>query len=754
MPIHEPLRLRAPRSLVGAAPRRLRLGALLGAAALALAPTCSDSGLAPAFDYAMPERFEPPALQARDAPSPDADRYFRGPMRPETWRVELDACDSAGPIERYTWTVDGDRASTSSQCGGASVEVPAEGRYEVTLTVADAAGATASTTRTVVVQDFLVFGLGDSYGSGEGSPDAPVSAAQLDALAAARSAVSDAQQAFQDAIAEEAIAEGELDDLLPLLGDARSDYSAWQSAVDHRNASCGNIPPTPVACASAQAEASSAAAALTSSLAAVGLEHLFGTGSVLGALADLEQSARNALDAARDAFDAAQGALSAARASLEAERDAIGPRWTSRQCHRSAESGQVRAARRLEEADPRSSVTFVHLACSGATIANALVGSYGGGEPGGEEPVPAQVAAAAALTDGREIDALVVSIGGNDVGFADILLSCVTDEPCFGPATPGPSAQEVAAEICPGFPLDRICADAVAAYLSGAGRPSGSGSEIFEERIATLDDEYDALREALASEGWSTGRAPLHLTAYPTITTREARDGSSGLELCAWEPADPAAERRQNLPGVTLPEIQWADTFVAPNLEARMRASADAHGWHFVDAHVSAFEGHGYCADENWIVRIQQSIARQARPPDPVQSAKGAVHPTPEGHAAYADAILGSLRCELYPGCDPTALPRGPRDADGDGLPDERDLCVDVANPAQRDTDGDGFGNRCDADLNGDGTVDDADLALLKDAFFGSDPDADLNGDGTVDFLDLGILRSLHGEPPGPAGSL
>ena len=91
-------------------------------------------------------------------------------------------------------------------------------------------------------------------------------------------------------------------------------------------------------------------------------------------------------------------------------------------------------------------------------------------------------------------------------------------------------------------------------------------------------------------------------------------------------------------------------------------------------------------------------------------------------------------------------------DTDGDGVADPDDNCLEHANPAQRDTDGDGYGNRCDADFNGDAAVNFLDLGIMKSRFFTADPDADLNGDGAVNFLDLGILKSLFFKPPGPSG--
>ena len=100
------------------------------------------------------------------------------------------------------------------------------------------------------------------------------------------------------------------------------------------------------------------------------------------------------------------------------------------------------------------------------------------------------------------------------------------------------------------------------------------------------------------------------------------------------------------------------------------------------------------------------------------------------------------------------------QDSDGDLVPDIGDNAIFVANADQRDSNGDGYGNVIDADLNGDRVVDVADLLVFRGAFGatglvdGTDPraDADFNGGGVVDVQDLLVFRGLFGEPLGASG--
>jgi hypothetical protein len=91
------------------------------------------------------------------------------------------------------------------------------------------------------------------------------------------------------------------------------------------------------------------------------------------------------------------------------------------------------------------------------------------------------------------------------------------------------------------------------------------------------------------------------------------------------------------------------------------------------------------------------------------------------------------------------------KDSDGDGVPDSRDNCILVPNKDQTDTDGDGYGNACDADLNNDGFVNSLDLALMRASFARRNVPADLDGNGIVNSLDINRFAALFGKAPGPS---
>jgi PKD repeat protein len=463
---------------------------------------CGESpGLGASFDYVMPARFAVPELRPSDEQG-EFEIYTESPLHPATWRVQLNACASTGSIVSYRWSVDGEEVGVETRCDGFAYEFPAEGEYSVSLAVEDSSGEEIEQTEVIVVRDLLIFGIGDSYGSGEGSPDVN-------------------------------------------------------------------------------------------------------------------------------------------------EFDEGGAQWQNLRCHRSAQSGQVRAAQMIEDADPHTSVTFVHVACSGGRIHRALLESYDGivFEPE-DEPLRAQIDRVAELADDHEIDALFVSIGGNDINFSKVVEACVLGEVChLGDPMIDPLLEKTASLVCgllgsyedecksyldPDV-IDVDSLDARTIFEIGSKDEYVDDVDVHQDGLDDLPANYDDLGQAIVG---SLGMDParVYLTEIPDVTRDEFGD------LCAWPTELPGFTESlriaaQQVPGVTKTEMEWASNYVLTELRAAMRAAAIKNGWQFVEGVDARFAGHGYCSDVTWLTRLQNTFQFQG-------DQNGALHPNVAGYGAYADAIV------------------------------------------------------------------------------------------------------------------
>jgi hypothetical protein len=101
-------------------------------------------------------------------------------------------------------------------------------------------------------------------------------------------------------------------------------------------------------------------------------------------------------------------------------------------------------------------------------------------------------------------------------------------------------------------------------------------------------------------------------------------------------------------------------------------------------------------------------------------------------------------------------MPAWAQDADADGVIDSRDNCLVIANPDQRDTNLDGFGNLCDPDFNQDGLITFFDTGTILGAWATTVPptsaDVDLDGDDIVGMPEIIVHLNYLGLPPGPSG--
>jgi hypothetical protein len=137
------------------------------------------------------------------------------------------------------------------------------------------------------------------------------------------------------------------------------------------------------------------------------------------------------------ACDAGQGTNSSM-----AEWARLSARWMSSGCHRSLYSYELRAALGLAVENPHIAVTFLPLACTGATIETGLFGTQRarelncGGDNASSCPstIPGQILQLRVLLErarraqpGRKLDLVFLTVGANDVYFAGLVADVIID---------------------------------------------------------------------------------------------------------------------------------------------------------------------------------------------------------------------------------------------------------------------------------------------------------------------------------------
>lgn len=110
------------------------------------------------------------------------------------------------------------------------------------------------------------------------------------------------------------------------------------------------------------------------------------------------------------------------------------PYYDDDACNRSVRAGPAQAALALEKSSDQTSVTLIDVSCSGATINSGILGPQRW-----MGQATSQVEQVQQLIGNRDIDILVFSIGGNDIGFTSILSTCALTLDCpVAPATSAP----------------------------------------------------------------------------------------------------------------------------------------------------------------------------------------------------------------------------------------------------------------------------------------------------------------------------
>jgi len=118
-----------------------------------------------------------------------------------------------------------------------------------------------------------------------------------------------------------------------------------------------------------------------------------------------------------------------------------GARWMSPGCHRSLYSYQVRTALAIAIEQPHLAVTFLPLACTGATIGAGMFGSQSiddcpwvvgidncsGSSPAQFVELKDLMAAARKQNPKRNLDLVLLTVGANDINFAGLVANVIVD---------------------------------------------------------------------------------------------------------------------------------------------------------------------------------------------------------------------------------------------------------------------------------------------------------------------------------------
>lgn len=310
--------------------------------------------------------------------------------------------------------------------------------------------------------------------------------------------------------------------------------------------------------------------------------------------------------------------------------------WDDRSCHRSAHAGPARAAVELEARDPRTSVTLIHLACSGATLTKGVLGPYP--KPPGRGKQRGQVDEARELLNGQQPDAVLVSLGGNDIGFSEVIGTCARYARCPGEWRRG------LVEV----PLSSI--------------RNKTLHQQTQQRLKALPGRYKKLNHCLTGVGrckikgaanTPVGVAPsdVFITEYPNLAKNHKGKYCDG----ALRPPLPS--------GIADEEFAWADKVVLsgkPGMKFRVDVNLSLDrklkvsqyglnqavkrtkrlGWQPVTGIYKASAKHGYCSKNNWVVQIDESVGGQG-------DKYGTMHPNVAGHRSYARAISAALARHL-----------------------------------------------------------------------------------------------------------
>ena len=302
------------------------------------------------------------------------------------------------------------------------------------------------------------------------------------------------------------------------------------------------------------------------------------------------------------------------------------PYWDNDPCHRSVLGAPAQAALALEKASPRTSVELIDVTCAGATVNAGVLGAQ---QAVGQ--ATSQVEQAAAVLGDRTADAIVLQVGGNDVGFSSVLGACVLNTQC---------------------PLSRAPFPPLSTYKTlqdGVQAETGKLTAAYARIAACLGGSSCVLADGRRASGirLTTGATVLPVL-YPDLTRNANGAPCTYLTMSQTDFAWARDTMLVPNPGPTYayPTAQGPVTLslAQGTLNAKIAQTGGQLGWAPVtgawEASGVSPVGHGVCAGtQAWVFGITSLSGFSS----------ASFHPNPTGVAAMGKAIQAALAVAVRP---------------------------------------------------------------------------------------------------------
>lgn len=258
--------------------------------------------------------------------------------------------------------------------------------------------------------------------------------------------------------------------------------------------------------------------------------------------------------------------------------------------HRSSYSSGSQAAIALERASTKTSVTFVNLAMVGATVNDGILGGYKGINSErfySNNTMKSQLDQLQAIIGNREIDALLISIGGNDAGFANALEGLIVRDR-GGSISPGigPTYSEIETGVHNGTwaAVKNKISDLFCLIRCKLEWDTLQGLD----SLSGEDGKYDEIRQRISNLNIPVRN--IYITEYPDFS-RNSEAETCGQVLNTIFP--------DSVPGgleIKKEELEWARSHILAPLNNAVNQGARLNDWTFVDGIFNGSRNHGLCA--------------------------------------------------------------------------------------------------------------------------------------------------------------